>query len=614
MGLSINTTCNATLDDLRIGRSEVHIAGSMTFHTLGLIIAAACALIAILLSFYLIWMHAIHYTKPYEQRHIIRILFMVPVYAAAAFLSFWYYWHAIYFQVISDCYEAFAIASFFALLCHYIAPDLHEQKMYFRSIQPKKWVLPVNWFASCCGGERGPWRTPRSGLTWFNIIWTGIYQYCFIRVTMTVTAVVTQYFNKYCESSNSPVFAHIWILVIEGVAVSIAMYCVIQFYFQLRVDLRPHSPLLKVIAIKLVIFLSFWQSFLISILTSTTFNVVKPTAKVAYPDLKVGIPSLLLCIEMAMFAVLHLFAFPWKPYQHPKNTEYPMSPIKNEIGPKQGGFLGIMALVDAMNPWDLVKGFARGMRWLFVGRKHRENDPSYKMNMNNENDMALEPTISAEGYKRTESLPIAEEFRRSKFGLPKFQTNDNNNKIYDEGAGLIENAQPNPLNPGGYVPARQRYDANGQDISAGGQRYDDPPLDSNPDRLVGHNPTPGTVRKQEHPRLQGQDIGMAMTSPPEPYQSHASEDPEPYQSHVIQQPYAQPQTSADAYREQLRQQRAQAQGRRPSEQEQRENSNQPMAMNEPEPAAGHPAIHNALWGQRPPPPQPQEQHHNPNQF
>jgi hypothetical protein len=152
-------------------------------------------------------------------KSIIRILFMVPIYAAASFLSFWFYWHAIYFQVLSDCYEAFAIASFFALLCHYIAPNLHEQKQYFRSIQPKQWVLPVSWWAKCCGGQRGIWRTPRSGLTWFNIIWAGIYQYCFIRVTMTVTAVVTQYFGRYCESSNSPVFAHIW------VCPYLAIYC-----------------------------------------------------------------------------------------------------------------------------------------------------------------------------------------------------------------------------------------------------------------------------------------------------------------------------------------------------------------------------------------------------
>ena len=44
------------------------MVGTMTFHTIGLIVAAACAFIAILLSFYLIWMHALHYTKPYEQR------------------------------------------------------------------------------------------------------------------------------------------------------------------------------------------------------------------------------------------------------------------------------------------------------------------------------------------------------------------------------------------------------------------------------------------------------------------------------------------------------------------------------------------------------------------
>jgi len=147
----------------------------------------------------------------FSTRSIIRILFMVPVYATASFLSFWFYWHAIYFQVISDCYEAFTIASFFALLCHYIAPNLHEQKKYFRGVQPRSWVWPLTWMRKCCCGDRGPWRTPRSGLTWFNIIWLGIYQYCFIRVAMTITAVTTQYFGRYCESSNSPVFAHIWV-------------------------------------------------------------------------------------------------------------------------------------------------------------------------------------------------------------------------------------------------------------------------------------------------------------------------------------------------------------------------------------------------------------------
>lgn len=48
--------------------------------------------------------------------------------------------------------------------------------------------------------------------------------------------------------------------MIEGGCVSVAMYCLIQFYVQLKEDLAEHRPLLKVAAIKLVIFLSFWQT------------------------------------------------------------------------------------------------------------------------------------------------------------------------------------------------------------------------------------------------------------------------------------------------------------------------------------------------------------------
>lgn len=49
-------------------------------------------------------------------------------------------------------------------------------------------------------------------------------------------------------------------MVIEGACVSVAMYCIIQFYIQIRGDLAEYQPLLKIAAIKLVIFLSFWQN------------------------------------------------------------------------------------------------------------------------------------------------------------------------------------------------------------------------------------------------------------------------------------------------------------------------------------------------------------------
>src|ERR1700712_2552527 len=196
---------------------------------------------------------------------------MIPIYAAISVVSYKFYRHAIYWEVLRDCYEAFAIASFFTLLCHYVEPTLHEQKNYFRKLEAKNWVWPFPWMQKCTGGaDKGFLRKPRSGLTWFNvsrarsdlyntsetnllqIIWICVFQYCLIRVLMTFLAMITQLLDRYCESSLSPEFSHIWVMTLNALSVTIAMYCLIQFYVQLKDDLAEHRPFLKVCCIKLV--------------------------------------------------------------------------------------------------------------------------------------------------------------------------------------------------------------------------------------------------------------------------------------------------------------------------------------------------------------------------
>lgn len=48
--------------------SEIEIVGPLTFHQLARVISSACTFISVALSFYLIFMHSINYTKPREQR------------------------------------------------------------------------------------------------------------------------------------------------------------------------------------------------------------------------------------------------------------------------------------------------------------------------------------------------------------------------------------------------------------------------------------------------------------------------------------------------------------------------------------------------------------------
>ncbi|KAJ5885576.1 organic solute transporter Ostalpha-domain-containing protein [Penicillium tannophilum] len=366
--------CNSTEEDITIREADLW-DGGITFHELCWILCAIFTVLAFILASIIMIGHATHYSNPNEQRYIIRILFMIPVYAISSFLCVYYYRHSVYFELIGDCYEPFAIASFFTLLCSYIAPDLHTQKEYFRSIEPLNWVWPMNWMQKCfCGNrDKGKLRRPRSGLTWFNVIWIGVFQYCFLRVIMTVIAVAAEADGRYCEDSDSPYYAHIWVLVIESIAVSIAMYCLIQFYIQIKNDIAHHRPFLKILCIKLVIFLSFWQSTIIDYLTSS--GTIKSSAKVQLADWNNGLPNLLICIEMFLFAILHFWGFPWGPYMLNKGDIMSNGSDQRYYG----GFLGIKAFLDAMNPWDLIKATARGFRWLFVGRKTREADPSYEM-------------------------------------------------------------------------------------------------------------------------------------------------------------------------------------------------------------------------------------------
>lgn len=95
---------------------------------------------------------------------------------------------------------------------------------------------------------------------WDQVIWIGVFQYCFIRVLFTIVSVITQATDRYCESSLNPEFAHIWVMAFESASVTVAMFCLIQFYLQLKDTLREYKPFLKVLCIKLVIFFSFWQS------------------------------------------------------------------------------------------------------------------------------------------------------------------------------------------------------------------------------------------------------------------------------------------------------------------------------------------------------------------
>jgi Organic solute transporter Ostalpha len=262
---------------------------------------------------------------------------------------------------------------------------------------------------------------------------------------MTGVAVATQVFGRYCQNSLNPVFAHVWVMGIVAAAVTVAMYCIIQFYVQLKDDIQEHKPLLKVAAIKLVIFLSFWQTLAVSLLTGT--GAIKPSNQIQAPDIKIGIPAMLLDIEMAIFAIFHLWAFSWKPYSLRSKQNLAESVPGHDLARTdyKGGFLGIKAIIEAFNPWDLVKAVGRAARWTFVGRKSRTQDVSYQLRNtaaghhkhglhrpHESNQSSTFPPMS--GYQSSGDLP------GGAAGTRPYASSE-----LTEGQELLRNAQGNPV-------------------------------------------------------------------------------------------------------------------------------------------------------------------------
>lgn len=86
----------------------------------------------------------------------------------------------------------------------------------------------------------------------------------FIRVACTIVATITQVEGVYCEESLGPQYAHVWAMMANMIAVTIAMYCLIAFYLNLKDALAANKPFFKLLCIKLVIFFSFWQMVCLS--------------------------------------------------------------------------------------------------------------------------------------------------------------------------------------------------------------------------------------------------------------------------------------------------------------------------------------------------------------
>lgn len=198
-----------------------------------------------------IYQHLRWYTNPSEQRWIVRILFIVPIYATYSWISLLFFnseSYYVYFFTVRDCYEAFVIYNFLSLCYEYLGGEGNIMS----EIRGKP-IRSDCLYGTCC--LVGKTYT----IGFLRFCKQATLQFCLVKPVMAFVIIFLQAFGHYRDGDWSPDGGYIYITIIYNISVSLALYGLFLFYFATRDLLTPFEPVLKFCTVKSVIFLSFWQ-------------------------------------------------------------------------------------------------------------------------------------------------------------------------------------------------------------------------------------------------------------------------------------------------------------------------------------------------------------------
>lgn len=296
---------------------------------------------ALLLTCHQIYLHLRNYTIANEQRYIIRILFIVPIYSFDSWLSLLligndqYY---VYFDSVRDCYEAFVIYSFLSLCFEYLGGE----STIMTEIRGKP-VKSSCFYGTCC------LQGMSYSIGFLRFCKQATLQFCIVKPIMAVVTIILQAFGKYHDGDFNVQSGYLYITIVYNFSVSLALYALFLFYFATKDLLHPFEPVLKFLTIKAVIFLSFWQGMLLAILERCgaipEVQIINGKT-VGAGTVAAGYQNFIICIEMLFAAIALRYAFTCQVYREKKDN----APVT--VAPMQSISSG---LKETMSPHDIVQ-------------------------------------------------------------------------------------------------------------------------------------------------------------------------------------------------------------------------------------------------------------------
>jgi hypothetical protein len=304
-------------------------------------IAGAFTFAAILITCYQIYRHLRFYSCPNEQRWIVRILFIVPIYSFDSWLSLLFFSHDnyyVYFNTVRDCYEAFVIYSFLSLCYEYLGGE----SSIMSEIRGKPIQSSCVYCTCCLAGKQYT-------IGFLRFCKQATLQFCIVKPLMAVITLILQPLGYYKDGDFSAMSGYLYITIVYNVSITMALYALFLFYFATKDLLSSYDPVLKFVIVKSVIFLSFWQGVLLAVLEKA--NVINGMYSemgeqvIGTGTVAGGYQNFIVCIEMFFAAIALKYAFPYTLYEQQETITQGRTVSLQSISSN---------LKETMNPKDIL--------------------------------------------------------------------------------------------------------------------------------------------------------------------------------------------------------------------------------------------------------------------
>jgi len=273
---------------------------------IALFVAGYAMCCSIILTAILVAMHLYAFTNPVEQRFIIRIIVMCPIYAMDSFLALQFYHLGVIIAVIRDTYEGYVIFQFFQLLLAYGGGD----RLVVQEWAVSKPTMQHPWPF----GRLTPVNLNQNTLDWWKWMVT---QYAVINPLLTLITIPLYFI----EQDGKPIYeegrldlgsAYFWIAGIRFWSVGGALTALLYFLFAVEPQIPDKKPEAKFLAVKAVVFATFWQSVLFAGLSH--YKVIQRTNLWSKEEVATGLNNFCVCCEMFFVSIIHRWVFSDSPY------------------------------------------------------------------------------------------------------------------------------------------------------------------------------------------------------------------------------------------------------------------------------------------------------------